>query len=57
MNADRGEVALCQESVEFIGARNLGDENDNLVEFENIQQIVELAVLLGLVELTVTQLN
>ena len=46
------KVQLMKMSCRCIqGISYLGDEDDDLVEFQGIQQIVELAVLLGLVEL------
>jgi len=57
MDADGGEVALGEEAVELVGAGNLGNEDDNLVELQNIEEVVELAVLLGLGKLDVVQLQ
>ena len=37
VDADGGEVALGQQPVEFLGAGDLGDENDDLVELEGVQ--------------------
>ena len=56
MDADGGEVALGKETVELVGTGDLGDEDDNLVEFQNIKKVVELAVLFGLCQLDVVQL-
>mmetsp|Transcript_9395 Transcript_9395/g.19517 ORF Transcript_9395/g.19517 Transcript_9395/m.19517 type:complete len:386 (+) Transcript_9395:2415-3572(+) len=60
VDANGRKVAFRQQSVQFLGASNLGDKNDNLIEFEGIQQIVEFAVLFcfgqfGKVELETVQ--
>jgi hypothetical protein len=57
MDTDRGKVTLRQEPVEFVCTRNFGDEDDNLVKLENIQEIVEFTVLLRLGKLDVIQLK
>ena len=57
MNADGGEVALGKETVELVGTGDLGDEDDNLVELQSIEKVIELAVLLGLGQLDVVQLQ
>ena len=57
VDADGWEVALGQESVKLVGTSNLGNENDNLVEFENIQQVVELAILLRFGKLDIVELK
>ena len=46
VDEDEWEIALGQEPVQLIGTSNIGNENDNLVEFENIQKVVALAILL-----------
>lgn len=48
VNADGRKVALLQKPVELSGARDLGDENDDLVELESIQKVVQFAILLRL---------
>ena len=50
MDARRGEVALAQQAVELLGARDAAHEDDDLVEVERVEQVVELAVLLALAE-------
>ena len=57
MDTDGRKVALCQKSVELVGARDLGDEDNNLVEFKNIQQVIEFAILLGFGKLAVVKLK
>lgn len=51
MDADRGEVALLEKGVELGGARDRLDEDAHLVELKRVEQVVELAVLLALLEL------
>lgn len=48
VNGDTGEVALLQQLVELLSAGNRLDKDADLVELEGIQEVVELAVLLGL---------
>lgn len=57
MDSNRGEVALRQQTVEL--SRTLGrlDEDDDLVELELIEEVVELAVLLLLLQLNVVLLE
>lgn len=57
MDADGWEVALCQQPVQLIRTSNLGHKDDNLVEFQYIQQIIQLAVLLRLSEFDVVQIQ
>jgi hypothetical protein len=47
VDGDGGEVALAEETVEFAGSTNRSDKNNDLVEFEGIEEVVEFAVLLG----------
>ena len=46
VDGDEWEITLGQEPVQLIGTSNIGNENDNLVEFKNIQKVVALAILL-----------
>lgn len=48
VNGDTGEVALNQELVELLSTGNRLDKDADLVELKGIQEVVELAVLLGL---------
>ena len=57
MYADAWEVALREEPVELIAAGDLGDEDHDLVELEDVKEVVELAVLLGLSKLDVVLLE
>lgn len=57
MDADGGEVALLQESIELSSTLNRLDKDADLVEFEIVQQVVELPVLLPLLELEVELLK
>jgi len=50
VNGDRGEVAFSKELVEFGCSKSALDENDDLVEFQSVEQVVELSVLLAFVE-------
>jgi hypothetical protein len=47
VNGDGGEIALPEKTVEFAGSADRLDENDDLVEFEGVEEVVEFAVLLG----------
>ena len=57
MDADGGEVALGKQTVQLVGTGDLGDEDDDLVELQSIEEVIELAVLLGLGQLNVVQLQ
>lgn len=46
-----GKVALAQELIKLCAAQRRTNEDDDLIELERVQQIVELAVLLALIEL------
>lgn len=50
MDANRREVALSQQLVEFRGSADGLDKDDDLVEFERIEEIVELSILFSLGE-------
>jgi hypothetical protein len=45
IDASRREVAFAEELVQFLATTNIVDKNDDLVEFESIQEIGKLAVL------------
>lgn len=57
MDANRGELALHQQTVQFVGPLNRADKDAHLVELEGIQQIIELAVLFILLELDIVLLQ
>lgn len=57
VHRDTGEVALAQQLVQLVGTESALDEDDHLVELQVVQQLVELAVLLGLGELDVVLLQ
>mmetsp|Transcript_14206 Transcript_14206/g.34034 ORF Transcript_14206/g.34034 Transcript_14206/m.34034 type:complete len:366 (+) Transcript_14206:330-1427(+) len=57
VNANGWKVALRQQSVQFLGASNLGNKNDNLIEFQRIQQVVEFSVLFGFRQLGEVELQ
>jgi len=56
MNGNAREVAFLKELVEFVRATGALDEDDDLVELELIEQFVQLAILLVLVQLDVVLL-
>jgi len=57
VDADRWEVAFRQETIQLLGTSDLGNENDDLVEFQGIQQIVQFAVLFGLGQFAIVELQ
>lgn len=57
MDTDGGEVALLEESVELRGTGDRLDEDTDLVELQVVEEVVELAVLLLLLELEVVLLK
>mmetsp|Transcript_36516 Transcript_36516/g.72731 ORF Transcript_36516/g.72731 Transcript_36516/m.72731 type:complete len:361 (-) Transcript_36516:1523-2605(-) len=57
VDGHRGEVALLQQLVELDSTLHRLDENNHLVEFERVKQLVELAVLLVLLQLDVVLLE
>ena len=50
MDSDGWEIAFSEELVEFSGSKSALDEDDDLIEFESVEQVVELSILLTLVE-------
>jgi hypothetical protein len=57
VDGDTGEVTLAQKFVELGGTEGTLDEDDDLVELQLVEEIVELAVLLGLTKLDVVLLE
>lgn len=57
VDTDGGEVALLEEGVELGGTGNRLDEDTNLVELQVVEEVVQLAVLLLLLELEVVLLK
>lgn len=57
MHSDGWEVAFAKKSVELGGTSSVAHEDDDLVEFEGVEQLVELAVLLRLAKLDVVLLK
>lgn len=57
VDGDTGEVALAQKLVKLGGTKSALDEDDDLVELQLVEQVVELAVLLGLAKLDVVLLE
>lgn len=52
-----GEVALAEELVELGAAKGGANEDDNLVELQAVEEVIELAVLLALIQLHVELLQ
>jgi len=57
MNRNTWEVAFTKQFVEFGCSKGTLDEDDDLIEFEGIKQIVELPILLTLAELDIELLK
>mmetsp|Transcript_27757 Transcript_27757/g.44424 ORF Transcript_27757/g.44424 Transcript_27757/m.44424 type:complete len:284 (-) Transcript_27757:628-1479(-) len=55
--ADGRKVAFHQKLIEFGGAVDLGDKNDDLVEFKDIKQVVEFSVFLVLLKIDIVLLK
>jgi len=47
VDGDGGEIAFAEETIEFAGSADGFDKDDDLVEFEGVEEVIELAVLLG----------
>jgi hypothetical protein len=50
VHSDTWKVAFTQQFVQFSCSKCALDEDDDLVEFETIEQVVEFAILLALAE-------
>ena len=57
MDTDTREVALLQQRIELRGTRDRLDKDTDLVEFEVIEHVVELAVLFLFLELEIVLLQ
>jgi len=57
VHGNAGEITFAQQLVEFRGTKGALDEDDDLVEFQGVQQVVELPILLRLVQLYVELLK
>lgn len=57
VNANAREVAVNQQSVKLVGARNGLDKDDDLVELQIVQKIVQLSVFLRFLQLNVVLLK
>jgi len=57
MDSNTGEVALAQKLVKLCGAECALDEDDDLIEFKLIEQIIELTILLAFANLQVVLLE
>ena len=57
MNSNGREVALAKELVELSGTESTLDEDNNLIEFQGVEKLIKLSILLGLAELDVELLQ
>lgn len=57
VHRNTGKVALSQKLVQLVGTLSALHEDDDLVELQVVQQIIELAVLLLLVQFNVVLLQ
>lgn len=57
VDSNTGEVALAKKLVKLVGADCALDEDNDLVEFKLIEQIIELTVLLAFADLQVVLLK
>lgn len=51
VNGDGGEVAFHEQFVQFGGTTNTLDKNDQLVEFQGIEEVHQFSVLFAFLEL------
>lgn len=56
MDADGGEIARYQQLIQLSCTGDRLDEDDDLIELERVEEFVQLAVLLVLIELDVVLL-
>jgi hypothetical protein len=47
MDCDGGEITFTEETIKLRGSADGFDENNDLVEFEGVEEVVEFAVFLG----------
>jgi hypothetical protein len=47
VDGDGGEITFTEKTIEFTGSADGFDKDDDLVEFEGVEEVVEFAVLLG----------
>ena len=57
MNRNTGEVAFAEKSIKFSGTSSVAHEDDDLIEFECVEQLVELAILFSLAKLDIVLLK
>jgi len=55
--SNTGKVTFAQQLVQFVGTQGTLDEDNDLVELQIVEEVVQLAVLLGLTELNVVLLK
>lgn len=53
MNADRREIALCQQLVQLSCSVHTFYKNDDLVKVQGIKEVIQLPVLLQLTQFNV----
>ncbi len=47
MDGDGREITFTQQSIQFRSSTDRFDENNDLVEFQCVEEVVELTILLG----------
>lgn len=57
VDADAGEAAFTQKLIQFVGTGDRSDKDDNLIEFEGIEKVRELAILFFFLEFDVVLLE
>jgi hypothetical protein len=57
VDGDGGEITFAEKTIEFAGSADRFDKDDDLVEFESVEEVVEFAVLLGFGETDVVLLE
>ena len=55
VNTNGREITLSQQSVQLLGARHLAHKDDNLIEFQDIKQVIQLSVLFSFSKLAVVK--
>ena len=53
MDAHGREIALLEQPIQLVRAGHLGHKDDDLVEVQRVEEIVELAILLGFLQFDV----
>ena len=57
MDSNAGKVALAKKSIKLGGTSGVAHKDDDLVEFESVEQLIQLAILLSLAQLDVVLLQ